>query len=168
MVEIVLMSCECSLIGKIILGTPLKIWGIFLLLVYIGITSTRTRVVSLIRLFVIPIVLIWFNRNISFSPEGIDFFLICLSVGLVVGLVSVYKVPIKVMKNARAVELPGTWSTLIIILLIFVIKYAFGYLHATNPALASQYLFLEASLCGLIPGWFLGKSSWYLYCFSKA
>lgn len=150
-------------------GTPVWVWVIFVYLSLVGLKATRNRVIYLPKLYIIPIILIGLQYETFFSKNNfyIALYLSLLFIGLGVGILSVLKTPIKILKDLKSIELPGSYSTLIILLLFFCVKYIFGYLEATNPILYGQYEFFEISINAAFSGFFLGRTLTYTYRFYK-
>lgn len=152
-----------------ITGTPTWVWVIFVYLLLIGYKATRTRVIYLPKLYIIPIILIGLQYKLFLSGNlfNIVLYLSFLSVGVGIGILSVLKTSVKILKELKSIELPGNYSTLILLFLFFCIKYIFGYLQATNAVLASEYAFLEIAIVATFTGFFLGRTLNYTYRFFK-
>jgi hypothetical protein len=152
---------------KAIIGTPIWVWVIFIYLLLVGLKATRNRIIYLPKLYIIPIILIGLKYQTFFSGNyfSIALYASFLCIGIGTGILSALKAPIKIFKDLKSIELPGNYSTLIILLLFFFVKYIFGYLQATNTILANQYAFLELSIEGAFSGYFGGKTLYYTYRF---
>lgn len=87
--------------------------------------------------------------------------------GLSVGFITAQKTVIKIFRELKSIELPGNYSTIVILTTFFLIKYLFGYLEATNSELINPYLYIENSISGMLVGYFLGRSVCYIYRFYK-
>lgn len=150
-------------------GTPWWVWVIFIYLLLVGLKATRNRVIYLPKLYIIPIILIGLQYETFLSGKffNVTLYLSLLCIGLGVGILSVLKAPIKTFKDLKSIELPGSYSTLIILLLFFSVKYIFGYLQATNPILYNQNEFLEIAINAAFSGFFLGRTLNYTYRFYK-
>lgn len=64
-------------------------------------------------------------------------------VGTIIGWVEIYRQyrHIKVDKHEHLIQIAGTWTTFILIFIIFASKYFFGYELSTDPALKNQTWF---------------------------
>lgn len=94
-------------------------------------------------------------------PSTIDFlWLTALGVGGLGGVLLASHTDIRVETGPPArIHMPGSWASLILILMIFLTKYTFGVIDATQPELASDpgIVLAQAVLGGLFNGLFLGR-----------
>jgi hypothetical protein len=160
-------SVEVNNIIKIIATTPLYVWAILAYLLFVGIKAMRNHIVYLPKFFIIPAVLIGLKYKVFFSENNIIYIGFML-LGLSVGFITAQKTVIKIFRELKSIELPGNYSTIIILITFFLIKYIFGYLEATNRELVNLYLYIENSISGILAGYFLGRSVCYVYRFYKA
>ncbi len=121
-------------VGEIILGTPWWVWILFAYLIFVGVRAIRARVVYLPKLFIIPAILLYLKKDVILSP----YFAVFGVVGLYTGFVIAKKINLKPISGELSIELPGTYSTLLLLLGFFLIKYFFGYLHYTNTEIADK------------------------------
>jgi small-conductance mechanosensitive channel len=88
-------------------------------------------------------------------------YIISLLSGLSFGIIQAkLQKPIPNIDKKRLV-IPGTWSIMIIILIIFISKYYFGYQAATNPLIIHSNAFIIIS--GVTTGLFIGKTIYYYW-----
>jgi len=146
------------------INTPLWVWLIFIHLVVIGVLSLKDRVVSLTRLFIMPVILIGFRYKVFISYDFmlIGTYVICLLAGINFGLFVGNKTPIQILKQEKSVLIPGHRHTLGLLMLLFWTKYAYGVWKAVSPFTASQYANAETGFSALISGYFLGRSLYFL------
>jgi len=105
------------------------------------------------------------NGNyISAGLWGISIF-----IGTRIGQWLVRRLDIKVDKKCSLIQLPGTWSTLITMSVIFIIKFYSGYESAVNPWHFEQIEFMLSivAVSGLLTGLLIGKLIGYLYYFKN-
>lgn len=157
---------------QIVINTP---WWVYLLAMYlikIGINATKTRMVSLKKLFLMPLIFIlmsvhtlieYFTMN-SFAISVLGF---AMGIGILLGWLQVFRYSLKVDRQRALIQIPGTWSTLGVIVIIFTAKYYFGYKLALDPTLAKEMNFAISLLgvSGVCTGLFLGRLGCYLYRF---
>lgn len=154
---------------KAITGAPVWVYVLFVYLMIVGIKSTKPRVISLMRLFIIPIILILisFSNLIAFKHNYFNIILwtVLFLIGVSLGWWQIRWLPIKVDKKHWLVRTPGGYSTLVLILIIFSIKYYFGYKTTVDPQIISNMYFLIAflSISGFCIGFFIGRLSGYLF-----
>ena len=148
-------------------------WWVYLLMLYvliIGIKASKGRIVSLKKLCIIPVIFIAMSihtlvTSFKITPFSVTTWLMTILIGTLLGWLFIYRFTLRVDKPHSLIETPGTWSTLIIIIIIFATKYYFGYELGTDPTLA-KHLGFEFSLLtvsGLCTGFFVGRVICYLY-----
>jgi hypothetical protein len=146
-------------ISKIAIDTPTWVWGVLAYLLVVGIKAMRDRIVYLPKLFIMPIILMGLKYKALISVIYMGFMLIGVFIGVIIGR----RTDVKICKDLKSIELPGSYFTLILLLLFFSIKYVFGYLEATQFEIVEQYGFIEISISGILSGYFLGRSIFYVY-----
>lgn len=151
-------------------GTP---WWVYVLLVYliiIGIQASKTRVVSILRLFILPILFTVLSLETLLTAVTPDFFAVSswlgsVMVGVILGWWQISLWRIQTDRRHFLVRVPGNWSTLILILIIFATKYYFSYQLAVDPQLLDQtwFEFSMLAISGLCTGLFIGRLLCFLY-----
>ena len=152
---------------KIISGTPTWVWLGFGYLIFIGIRATRTRIVYIPILFIIPLALYGLKYKV-FMASNISVLLgyfLCLVLASFASYKYTVMQKIKIISPRMSVQLPGTYWTLIVLMAFFVVKYFFGYISATNPTYYNDIKIFELSISGIFSGYFLGKAICYLMKF---
>lgn len=152
-------------------------WWVFLLLGYlliVGIQALQTRVISLYKIVIGPIIFsglsIYTLLTASAEYIAIGGWTAAILLGSATGFWQTNRLAIKVDRKHFLLQIPGSWSTLIIMLIIFSVKYYTGYSLARNPALAQEIHFTLSllSISGLCTGLFLGKLIAYLRHFFRS
>jgi|GEM_PF-3849495 len=69
---------------------------------------------------------------------------------------------VTIIKETKSVKLPGHYYTIVMFLCLFLSKYYFGYLEATELDYALRYSTIETAVTSLFSGYFLGKVMSYL------
>lgn len=157
-------------IWQTLINTPWWVYALLVYLIIIGIKSSKTQVISLKKLFIIPVLFTVLSIHTLLTSVKTDFFTIscwaiAMIIGIILGWLQIYRYQIKIDKTKQLVQVPGNWTTLIIILLIFASKYYFGYELAVDPQMLTQTWF-EVSLLavtGICAGLFVGRLSCYIY-----
>lgn len=161
-------------IAAVMFSTP---WWVFPLLGYLivlGIQSRRTRIVSLYKLFVLPVIflVISFYTLMVVTPDYIviSCWLAAMIAGSACGFFQLVRTNIQVDAKRSLIQIPGSWSNLIIMLLIFSSRYYFGYDLAVNPHHYDliEYRIIRFAISGLLTGYLQGKLLGYLYHFKNA
>lgn len=156
-------------IYEFLLQTPWWVYLLFVYLIKVGIGASKTKVVPLKKLVILPIIFTALSIHtmiVSFHFTSMVFIVWFASilVGTLFGYLLVYKHQFRVDKKQYLIELPGTWITLIMILAIFVSKYYFGYAMSADPAVVNNtvFEFTMLSVSGVITGLFIGRMICYL------
>lgn len=147
-------------------------WWLHFTLIYLliaGVQYSKKRVVSIITLFIVPLVFTLLSLSALLTALKLSSFCVVIwglagLSGVIVGWISVKRLKIRVDKKHWLIELPGTWSTLVVILIFTISKYYFTYKLALNPLLTEDIVFLVSRLVtsGLCIGLFLGRLFYYL------
>jgi len=147
-------------------------WWLHFISIYLlimGVQASKKRVVSILRLFILPLLFTVLSLSALLTALKLSSF--CVSVwgvaglsGGIVGWIATKRLKVRVDKRHWLIELPGTWSTLLIILFFASSKYYFTYKLALNPLLSEDIVFLILRLVssGLCIGIFLGRLFYYL------
>lgn len=154
-------------IVPIFVGAPLWVWGTLAYLVFIGIKTTKIRTLHPIRLFIMPIIFMGVNYKLIFIRDNLDIYMFSLVAGYLTGFTFGLKAPIKIYPDLKLIELQGNYYTIYFLLLFFIVKYAIGYLKATNLSMFLFYSYIDSLISGLISGYFCGLSSSYLVRYLK-
>ncbi len=147
----------------IISNTPWWVYLLFLYLVGIGLNALRPRTISIKRLILIPgILTIW---NIAFLMERLSekyffllFWVVGLSIGVLIGWQTVHSWETKADQVNKTLHLPATWSTLILILLVFAVRYFFLFHYELYPQFYNHFFLADSISSGVITGIFVGRS----------
>lgn len=150
---------------KILLGTPWYAWVALGYVLFRGIKATSDRVVHLPKLFIMPAILTALKYKIFVNLDWllISVYIISMAVGGLLGFILSFKIKITVYHKTNSIGLKGEYVTLPILLAFFAVKYAFGFLKSSNPALPVVYALAESGLSGLLCGAFLGRSLCFLH-----
>lgn len=151
---------------KIISGAPWWVWTVFALLVFRGIQATKPNQTSI---FVMPTVaialLLYFVYKLVNFGQFLTTSLILshiilpIFLGMMLGLFFFSKPPIAIDREKMLITQTGSYWFLSFFMTIFVIRFIFGFLHATNPVLADQLASIEIlTFPGFILGIFYGRT----------
>ena len=157
------------LIFKMLSGTPTWVWCILAYLLLVGIRAFNTRTVYIPKLFIIPIILSGLKYKTLIEGSSIIFigYFICLSLSTFLSFKNAAKQKIQIIPERIEVKLSGTYFTLVILILFFIVKYSFVYISATQHNLYSKIAIFEMCLNGIFSGYFLGKAFNYLHSYMK-
>lgn len=150
----------------IIKGTPLYVWAILCYLLFIGIKNIKTRVIYLPKLFIIPLILLAIKYKTLLSDDALVLCLVIMGGSIASFFINTGNT-ITIIKKEGAIEVPGGYGTLIILVSFFIVKYYFGYLNSTDPDLFLKYSIIESVISGLFSGYFIGRALRYTYQYLK-
>jgi hypothetical protein len=158
-------------IWQIIASTPWWVFVIFFYLLRMGYLATKPRVITLSAMLMFPLLLAMGSFTtifyyLSFTLDHILIWVAGFLLGIGLGYIHYRFLNIKAISNTQSLYITGSWSLLLIILLIFGIKYYFGYEIAINPNLFAQkeYAFSLLALYGMLTGFFAGRLSYAANC----
>ena len=151
---------------KIITGTPWWVWPLLAFLLWRGINALKPSIIRVHDLFVMPLILATISMRgliktygLPASPLGAWSAL--FFVGILFVLLTTPRTAILVDRQRGLVQRPGSALTLVIILMVFGVKYYFGYLDAVSPGVTQEMTFvlLRFALSGMMMGMLLSSSS---------
>jgi hypothetical protein len=154
---------------QILLGTPIWVYPLFILTIWLGVSAARQSTRDMMALLRLPLIfLVWSIASLLMgSNTGMFAILIWLggaSLGAGVGY-TLFRTANLVLnaEGGRSVIVPGTWFTLIFSVTIFAINYLFGYLRATAPELllSAPYFIMMPAISGVSSGVFVGQTAAY-------
>lgn len=95
-------------------------------------------------------------------------YLISLVATLVAGYFITRNKDLKTIKGKQLIIVPGNYSTLILLLSFFAIKYLFGYLQSAQPSSYHHFLLMDVAISSLFAGYFLGRACGYVHHYRKS
>jgi hypothetical protein len=147
-------------------------WWVYLLLVIllkIGINAAQPAVVPLKKLFIAPVIFGYMTvhtllANVTLSALTLSIFALALAIGALVGWIQIARQALKFDHTKQLVQVPGTWSVLTVIVVIFASRYYFSFELAVDPKIIANPTFLVAfiSITSVCTGLFIGKLLCYL------
>jgi hypothetical protein len=159
-----------NLIWDALTHTPWWVYLLFFYLLKIGYDATKSQIVSFKKLYILPLVFLALSINtlltsFQISPTTLLVYLLSLLSGSGIGWLLVRNSDLKFDHKNGLVRVPGTWVTLILIMMIFFTKYFFSYSLSVDPTLAedTNFEFLMLSVSGVCTGLFVGRLGGYLY-----
>jgi len=153
------------LILEIIQHTPIWVFILFIGLVFLGYTQTKDREVKLKKIFTLPIAMILLSLFGVFSAFGtmitpVGLWFIGGFIFLLIGLKLSFPKNIKYNESEDVFYIPGSWMPMVLILVIFFIKYFVGVALARELSIIHELGFIIAIsfLYGSLSGIFLSRS----------
>ena len=151
---------------QIITRTPIWVWAILILLLWVGLKQTLPRNVSLRRITVLPLVMVGLSLAGVFSAFGSG-----MNALLAWGAGAAISAAVVMQRNLRQAtqynawtlqfQLPGSWTPLVLMMGIFITKYAVGVTLAMQPDLAGNAMFSQSvgALYGGFSGVFVARAA---------
>ena len=121
----------------ILKSTPFYVYLLFIYLMFIGIKATKPRVVLYpVKLFIMPLVFLAFFIKQLNRIEDFLLVFVLITISIFINLKLFKPPPVQIENNISII--PGSWQPLFIIIVIFSIKYLFGYMRTVKPHLPQQ------------------------------
>ena len=153
------------MIIEILRRTPAWVFPLFLLLIYLGFTQSRTRAVGTARLAILPVLMPALSLFGVLSVFGANLVaLACWLAGLFAAAILVRAIGIPkgvaYSPESRAFTVPGSWWPLALIMGIFFARYTVAVALAMNPSLPHLALFVVvvSTTYGLPSGYFVARA----------
>lgn len=154
---------------QIILHTPVWVYFLLIALLYLGYMQTKTRNISVFRLFMLPVVLGCFSLFGVFS--GFDFQVMAIAAwfsGVVLAFlfVGLFKLSFNStydsFKNQYTVS--GSWVPMMLILVMFFARYTVTVCLMLNTYLAWNNFFVSivSLFYGFVSGIFMARA-WHIF-----
>jgi len=150
---------------RILTNTPTWVWGLLAALLALGISQMFTRTAGLARVMLLPAAmtgLALYGIVSAFGAAPATLLAWCTAAALALPALLARPMPagIRYDTATRRFTLPGSALPLLLILGIFLTKYAVGATLAMQPTLANESVFTltVAVLYGLFSGIFLGRA----------
>ena len=150
------------MILNILTNTPFYVYWIFFSLLFVGISQIKTREVGLKRALIIPIILVPLSILGLLLDFGITLLsLVLWSVGI---LLSIFlnilvkkKKEILYFKETNTFKISGSYVPLIMMMLLFFVKYIVGAVTAMNLEILHTSIFISvfSLLYGIFSGTYL-------------
>lgn len=154
-------------IGTILRSTPAWVWGLLAGLVALGSTQLRDRTASLLRVSIMPVGMTGFSLYGTLSAFGgsplLPQLLAALAAAAALACASIAFRPVDARYDpaTRTYALRGSAVPLLLILAIFLVKYAVGVELAMAPHMAQDgpFVLTVAALYGAFSGVFVGRAA---------
>jgi len=137
-------------------GIPFWVYFAFLYVMVVGVRGCSDRTIPIQKLLILPIFfLLWSIASAVASAGAFVLWSASLAMGLLGGFLWARTSQIESDREKGTIRLMGSPSTLILLLLIFAVKFSLGYLRATQEI---SFAPVELFLAGAITGIFSGRS----------
>jgi hypothetical protein len=158
---------------QILSGAPWWVYVLFIYLVSIGIKSTKLRTIPIKRVVLFPLFFVAWSgyelyKNVSLGlPSLILWWVVFLVVGAYFGFKEVHSWRFQKDRHKGLITIPGNYSTLVLVVLIFVLKFFWGYFYATLSSVPHWIYFADTSTSSLVTGFFVGRAIVFFKSYQK-
>jgi hypothetical protein len=151
---------------EILRHTPYWVWGVFVLLLVVGLSQTRGRSVAPALVLLLPVIMIPLSLFTVASTFGVNAIsLIAWAIGVLIAFAAnafVFRAPagVRYLRDAGKFEIPGSWIPLILMMVIFLARFVLGVTRAVNPALVGNEIFVAvvSVILGICSGAFAARA----------
>jgi hypothetical protein len=160
-------------VWEFVSGAPWWVYALFVYLMFIGINAMKPRVVSFKRMTLFPLIfLVWsvmrLYENVTASSSSlIIYWCIFLVVGAYCGLREVHSWKLHMDHKKGLITLPGNYSTLVLVLLIFIFRFVWGYFYETQTVVPYWTYLADTITSSLFTGFFVGRCAFFLKSYLK-
>jgi hypothetical protein len=159
-------------VQQFLLNTPWWVYLVLALILYRGIRATKTRVVTISKLFILPILLILLSAHTVLTMTTLTSMLalnllVTILIGFLIGWYTTKMLDIKVDHAKGLMQLQGSWFFLWMLIVIFACKYYQGYVSNARPDLAQSlsYIHIMFAIHGVLMGLLVERLAHYIYCY---
>ncbi len=142
--------------------TPIWVWPLFVLVLYLGARNLTERERTPLSLVVLPLVMLGFAlvnlvANAADKTLVIPAFIFSFAVGIAIGWNLVPKA-VAVDRQHGTIRVPGSFAPLLVVIAIVILRYIIGYSYGRwpelrgDPALALEFSATGALLAGIVWG----------------
>ncbi len=149
---------------EIISHTPTWVFVVLFTLLIIGYQQSKSRVVKLKMVFVLPVLMTVFSYLGVSSVFGIAFYslgiwLIGLLSAFVIGIKLAYPRNVEYLAAQGQLSVPGSWLPLVLMMAIFLTKYFVGFAVARELPVVDDLMFtvIISLLYGIFSGVFIAR-----------
>ncbi len=152
-------GAQAAQIGGIVRGTPLWVYPLLALLIYLGWRASRPRSVGLVRVLATPAVfVIWGIQGAVAKAAAMPILgLVWLGLagcGFALAWLTLETPTWRIERADNLIHLPGSWVPLLRNLAIFSAKYGLAVAAALNPSWRDRLAYWDIGLSGAMAGYF--------------
>ncbi len=135
---------------NILTNTPFYVYWIFFSLLFVGISQTKKRKVSLYRAVGIPFVLIILSIYAIIHDFGINLFSTSIWIGGIILILLLNKIvksekDVEYSPSTKNFTIGGSYIPLIMMMTLFFTKYSVGVISAINSPLLNSMIFISVA-----------------------
>ncbi len=154
-------------------GAPWWAYALLIYLLSIGIQSIWPRTITVKRLLLLPLLFAAWSFYSLYGKLALGFlsllpvWVVFLAIGAYLGVREVHEWHFKKDRHKGEITIPGNYSTLILMLLIFILKFFWGYYYATHTEISYWIYFADTLTSALITGFFVGRAAFFFKSYLK-
>ena len=151
-----------QLISGIATNAPIWVWPLLVVLILVGIRSSRDRTTSAYLYYGLPLLGIMTLNAIANQPNAAIAWA-CFVTGYLIGIAVGYSRQSNwlIEKSGARLTLKGEWFTLTVMMVIFFSNFVNGFMLSVAPTAQASPIFTAAFalIIGLAAGSFLGRAA---------
>jgi len=151
-------------LGSFIKEIPWWVYIVFIYLVNVGIRAMRPRTIPISKVILMPLFFVCWSFYGLYGKLLLGFFslipiwFICLSIGAYLGVKEVQSWRYQVNHRKGEITIPGNYSTLVLLLIIFGLKFFWSSLYATLEYIPTWIYFADIITGAIVTGFFVGRA----------
>ncbi len=165
---------ETRTIWEIIANIPWWVYALFFYIFYISVRAIKPRIVTVKNLIILPSIFIIFSIAGFYASGYFTFihFLLAVGAGCVGYLLGWWYfrwMKVKAIQYQSKLQLPGTWSVLVMVLVFFLLSYFLGDILTPTAQSIKQphYIKWLFIIYGVLIGFFIGRLAYALRCLKR-
>ncbi len=156
------MPASLNTVVTIVAHTPIWVWPLYVLLLFLGFQRTRDSTLPLWRVLILPLVVAGFAifSFIGAGPGGLPAMFLGLAIGSVAGWLLGRHSQTRRLPDGK-LWLPGEWWSLALIVLVLVFRYTINVVPVLDPGLYADatWHFSTLAISALLSALFLGRTA---------
>lgn len=156
-------------IYQTLMHTPWWVYIIFIVLVKLGLRASKTSITHLPKLAIAPAIFTYMAvdsliNNLHLTRQVLLIFSGTGLLGILIGYLQVTRLTLSFDREKYLIKVPGTWSVIVIMMIIFSTKYCLGYELALDPNILenSRFEIFFITVNAVCSGIFIGKFICYI------
>ncbi len=160
-------------VSEFLIQTPWWVYAIFIYILIRGLKARQTQTASLPKLMILPALFLALGidsliRTLAHIETGHGLLIIIWLMSFLLGGLVAFKIfrhdVLKVDTKQSRVTIQGSNKLLVMLLILFIVKYYFGYQMAINPEKAHIFSVLvwQEIILGILSGLLIGRFFLYL------
>ena len=148
-----------QVVTGILVHTPLWVWGLLALLIWLGTLSLRPRAQPLRRLLIVPAVFFLMGLSrLLLGGKSIDLIAVWLLSAMLLAALALYTGPrnVSIDRDTGYIRRPGSVLPLVRNILVFLLQYAVAVLTAMKLNVGIDVAMAGQAVSGACAGYFLG------------